>query len=68
MNFAEAWALLLIGKSIRRHAWERGFYWYRHGQEFWQFNPDEPTYPTKEDKLTGDVSIEDAAATDWEEA
>ena len=68
MNFTEAWPLLLIGKSIRRASWDRGFYWYRHGQDFYQFNPDEPDFPTREDKLTGDVSIDDATATDWEEA
>lgn len=67
MNFAEAWALLLDGKRIRRASWDRGFYWYRNDDAFWLHNPDEPGYPTREGRLTGEIDIDDAIATDWEE-
>ena len=67
MNFAEAWALLLDGKRIRRASWDRGFYWYRSGHSFWQHNPDEPAYPERKGPIFGEVDIHDAHATDWEE-
>lgn len=67
MTFTEAWPLLLIGKGIRRASWDKGFYWYRHGTQCWQFSPDEPGIPTYEMSLCGDVGIEEATATDWEE-
>lgn len=67
MNFAEAWALLLEGKRIRRASWDRGFYWYRHGDCYYQFNPDEPAFPIWVGRVTGDVDISEATATDWEE-
>lgn len=67
MNFAEAWALLLDGKRIRRASWDRGFYWYRDGERYYQHNPDEPGYPTSIEKVSGEVGIDDAIATDWEE-
>lgn len=67
MNFAEAWALLLEGKRIRRASWDRGFYWYREGQMFWEHNPDEPGHPTRQGFLGGEVDIPEATATDWEE-
>jgi hypothetical protein len=67
MNFAEAWALLLLGHGIRRKSWDKGFYWYRHGCECWQFNPEEPMHPNYEMSLLGDVGIDEATATDWEE-
>lgn len=67
MNFREAWDLLIGGKRIRRASWDRGFYWYRADKSFWQHNPDEPGYPTRQGLLAGCVDITDATATDWEE-
>lgn len=67
MNFAEAWALLLEGKRIRRASWDRGFYWYRDGAYFFEHSPDEPMYPCWMGRVTGEVDITEATATDWEE-
>ncbi len=67
MNFAEAWALLLEGKRIRRASWDRGFYWYCEGGDVWEHSPDEPMRPTWIGLVIGSVPISQATATDWEQ-
>jgi hypothetical protein len=65
MNFAEAWALCLDGKRIRRASWDRHFFWFLVAGRV-----------TERTDMTGDerwrqvlaATDDELIATDWEEA
>lgn len=64
MNFAEAWALCLAGKRIRRASWDRDFFWFlMNGNLFERTDMHGP-----ERVIEASVSNEELLATDWEEA